>query len=310
MSVILLATAGTMLVLPAFGRWLGRRLDPWEWARLTAVMLTGGLVVLEVALVLLSIPTLVGAVGVQGLAAACRRVLGDLAPGGVSIGSSAAVVAVLLPALAVRGIRRARRVSREMHVEAWLGHHEATDGIDLVVLPTGRLLAYSVDEGPRQIVISDGLADALAPDELAGVIRHERAHLRHRHQRYLLLAAAVESALPFLHASTRSLRAALERWADEDAAGTNGRTRFAVHRALLRVTGVLVPARSVAAFTTCGTVVERAAALAGPRAASSSAHRLVAYAILALLSVAIGVAFAAWGAEANLILSTAGLCVL
>lgn len=308
MTLVLLGAAVVMLTLPAFGRLVGSRLDPAEWARLLAAMLLVGFAALELALVLLALPTVLAAAGVPELASACRRLLGELAPGGISVGWSAAVLAVVLPVRAAWGTRAARRVTGEMHVEEWFGRHEARDGVEVVVLPAPHVLAYSVHATPAQVVISDGLVDTLAPDELAAVLRHELAHLRHGHQRYLVLAAALEHAVPFATPSTRPLRAALERWADEHASGASPERRASLRAALLRVTDAMVGAPPVAAFTTAGTVLERAAALEQPRVASSCFRRVVAYLTIASLAATVVAALVVWIAEAHMMLAMAGFC--
>src|SRR5690242_10797128 len=107
MSVVIL---GLGLLLLASPRWLsplGRSLHPRERMRLGLAGLIAGASLAEVALVLLAVPTVLSAMGVDSLAIACRRLLGDLAPGGLQVGWSAAALAILLPLVAYRGWRRA-----------------------------------------------------------------------------------------------------------------------------------------------------------------------------------------------------------
>src|SRR6266540_2873754 len=59
-------------------------------------------------------------------------------------------------------------------------------------------VAFSTAGRPGQVVISHGLITALSDSELAAVLRHELAHLHHRHQRYLVLAGAVQHSLGLL----------------------------------------------------------------------------------------------------------------
>jgi hypothetical protein len=306
-TLVLVAIAVVMLALPRAARRLGRRMVPADWARITAGLLVVGFVALEVALVLLSLPTLLQAVGVPGLANACRRMLGELAPGGVSVGWSAAILALVLPALALDGLRRSRNAARQMRVEAWLGVHEDRGGAEVVVLPTRHLLAYSVAGDPPQIVISRGLVKAIPREEVDAIVRHERAHLRHGHARYLRLASALERAVPFCCPSTRALRVALERWADEDAAGESATKRATVRRALFRMTGALDDS-AVAAFTSAGMLVERAAALERPPVAPARLRRVTAYGTVLAFIGALVIGVAAWAAEANMMLGMARFC--
>lgn len=309
MTLVLLAIASVMLALPRAARGVGSRILPADWARVTAGFLLVGFVALEISLVLLATPTLLRAVGVEGLANACRRMLGELAPGGVSVGWSAAILAVVLPVLGVNGLHRSRRAQRQMYVEQWLGLHDRREDTELVVLPTRHSVAYSVPGVPPQIVISQGLVEALPADELDTVIRHEHAHLQHHHDAYLRLAAVLERALPFSYASTRVLRVALERWADEDAAGPNPANRATVRRALFRMTDVL-EAPSVAAFSSADTIAERATALERPAVRPSRFCRATAYGALLTLVGMLVVGVAAWAAEVNMMLGMARFCPL
>jgi beta-lactamase regulating signal transducer with metallopeptidase domain len=140
------------------------------------------------------------------------------------------------------------------------------------VLPSRRLFAYGIAGQPSQVVVSDGLVDTLAEEELAAVLRHEATHLRHHHERQLLVASVVEhtlGAVPLIRRSVAVLRCALERWADEEAA-TSDADRASVRSALLRVTEAMV-AGEVVAFVTAATVAERIEALEAARPRSACA---------------------------------------
>ncbi|MDH5291192.1 MAG: M56 family metallopeptidase [Acidimicrobiia bacterium] len=82
------------------------------------------------------------------------------------------------------------------------------------------------------IIISSTILDVLRPTERQALLAHEQAHLRHRHDRYLLVATLARG-LPVLTTLARKLSQALERWADEDAATTTG-DRLIVARAVAR----------------------------------------------------------------------------
>ncbi|MGH2386008.1 MAG: M56 family metallopeptidase [Candidatus Limnocylindria bacterium] len=310
MGVALLASGAGLLLLPALSRPLGRQLPPHQWARLCAIALGAGGAIVEVAAALYAAPTVFRAAGIPAIAALCERMLGTLVPGGAWAGWVAAAVATMMPALAGIGVRRARRTQHAVHAEPWLGEHADWHGLDLVVLPTAHPVAVSVPGDPAQIIVSEGLLASLEPSALEFVLRHEAAHLEHGHHRYLLLATAMDHALAFFppaRASTRAMRAALERWADEVAAGARPADRRTLRDALLDVTGAIV-SPALAAFSTSDTVVERVDALDRDVPRPGLATRAALYTPgLALGGVAI-VALGTWAANAQMIVAMAGQC--
>ena len=310
MALVLLTGGLCLLALPALARRLGRRLDPAEWARLCAGVLGGGAAVFEFAVVLVALPTVARAAGFPELAHVCERMLGVMAPGSGLVGWAAATVAALLAVLALRGVWRAWRTQRRFRIEPELGQHRPYGAHELVVLPTDALLALSVGGRPGQIVVSQGLVDTLSAAELAAVVRHEAAHLDHDHHRFLLLAAAVDAALgrvPLVRRSVVALRTALERWADEDAAGAHETGRSTVRSALVGVAlAVVDPA--VAAFTGVDDVVERLDALEAPTPRPTLARRVAVYAPVSVVSVGVLVAIGGWAGHVRAMLAVAGAC--
>jgi Zn-dependent protease with chaperone function len=146
--------------------------------------------------------------------------------------------------------RRTRRLQRAARIDEWVGEHRQLPEATLVVLPIDAVVAYATPGSPSQVVVSRGLTRVLRADELDAVVRHELAHLRHRHHRDLALAAVVDAALgwiPGLRASTAALRLGIERSADEEAAERPG-AREATRRALLKATETMLA--PVPAFTT------------------------------------------------------------
>jgi Zn-dependent protease with chaperone function len=307
--VLLLGGLG-LLALPGAARRLGRQLLPAEWARLSAGLLLGGAAVVWVSAVLFAAPTVLRALGVPHLAEACERMLGPLTPGGAAVGWSALAVVVALPMFSAVGFVRGRREQRRCQIEPWLGQHERFGRHDLVTLPTDALLALSVAGCQSQIVVSRGLVAALSPSELAAVLRHEAAHLEHRHQRFLLLASALEhgfAVVPFVRRSTRALRAALERWADEAAAGGECASRAVLRSALLGVTMAIVnPA--VAAFAAAETVIERLDALDGDAGRPSALRHVAVYLPALAVSAAVLVALGVWAGNVQALLAMSGRC--
>ena len=312
MTLVLLVSAIGALLLPTLARSLGRRLPPAEWARLCVVLLAVGAAAVEVALLVIGLTSVLDLAGVHEFADFCERMLGTALPGGAPNGLAAAGAAVLLGTMATRQLLRARRTRRAVRVEPTLGRHRAGEGHDLVVLPSRRLFAYGIAGQPSQVVVSDGLVGTLAENELAAVLRHEATHLRHHHQRHLLVASVVEhtlGAVPLVPRSAAVLRCALERWADEEAAISDA-DRASVRSALVRVTEAMV-AGEVAAFVTAATVAERLEALqAGrPRRASARWRALVYGPAAALLAVAVASA-AGLLEHVTVVHLLAGLCSL
>jgi Zn-dependent protease with chaperone function len=66
--------------------------------------------------------------------------------------------------------------------------------------------------------MSSGLVEFLDDDELSVVLAHERAHGRHRHDRYLVIAKLGVAVAPMFRPLSSRLEFSLERWADESAA--------------------------------------------------------------------------------------------
>lgn len=310
MALLLLTGGLCLLALPALARRLGRRLDPAEWARLCAGLLGVGAAVLELGVMLVALPTVAPAAGFPELAHICERMLGVMAPGTGPVGWGAAAVAAILALLGLRGVWLAWRTQRRFRIEPELGEHRPYGAHELVVLPTESLLALSVGGRPGQIVVSQGLVDTLSPAELAAVVRHEAAHLDHDHHRFLLLAAALDAVLgrvPLVRESVVALRTALERWADEDAAGAHEPDRTTVRSALV---GVALAAGdpAVAAFTGVDDVVERLDALEAPAPRPSLARRFAVYAPVVVVSVGVLVVIGGWAGHVRAMLAVAGPC--
>src|SRR5207245_1911276 len=94
MSVVMLGLGMMLVASPWWLSPLSRSLHPRERMRLSVAGLVLGVALVEFALILLAVPTMLSAFGVESLATACRRLLGHLAPGGLQVGWSAASLAV------------------------------------------------------------------------------------------------------------------------------------------------------------------------------------------------------------------------
>ncbi len=141
-------------------------------------------------------------------------------PGGVGVGASAAAVA--------------------MGASVWRtlqsGHRQRAlvpDGDTLLVLATDEPTAFAVPGDPGCIVVSSGMLRALDGDERRVLFAHERAHLDHRHHRYLWVTGMAAAVVPALQPLQARVRFAAERWADEEAVKVVG-DRQLVARAICR----------------------------------------------------------------------------
>jgi hypothetical protein len=310
MSLLLLVSGLGLLAIPACARSLGRRLPPAEWAKICAALLAAGAIVVETGLAIQAAPTVLRIVGLEDIADLCEHALGTVAPGGAPVGIAAAIGAVAIAGMAGRALLDARQAQRMARVEHDIGWHGTLYGHDLVVLPTSKLVAFTTGGRPGQVVMSDGLIGALSNEQLAAVLRHELAHIRRRHHRYLFVASAVERSLgrlPLVCRGVAALRCAVERWADEEAAGPAPTGRASVRGALLRV-AELASMPEVAAFTTPGTVAERLEALQVDPTGRAIGPRTMVYLPVALLLIAATVALDGILTHVTFLHMLAGLC--
>ncbi|HEX4222449.1 MAG TPA: M48 family metalloprotease [Pseudonocardiaceae bacterium] len=88
----------------------------------------------------------------------------------------------------------------------------------VVVLDSATVDAFVTPAPSGQIIVTAALWDALAPEERRVVLAHERSHLAHRHTWWTLAAELAAAINPLLRPTAASIRRAVERWADEDAA--------------------------------------------------------------------------------------------
>jgi Zn-dependent protease with chaperone function len=214
------------------------RCPPAEWSRVTALSLALGAATVYVGLVLTALPTLLEGVHLDGVASICGDVLRRLTWAQEPVGWAATVLSVALPVLAVIALLHARRSARRAHIEPWLGEHIDQGEFELVVVPVRALVAVGVPGRRPQIVISTGLVSELDEPRLSAVIRHEAAHHRLRHRRYLLLASVIDRAfgvVPFVGRSTHTLRDAIEQWADAAAVGGTPAAASNLRAAILAV---------------------------------------------------------------------------
>ena len=295
----LLVAPGVLLPsLPLGGR---------ESARIAASALVAGLVLVAGGLLLLAAPAIVGVAHLGDFADMCARALTPSTPRHDVVGLVAGGLALLATTSGTAAGWRARRGAQEARAEPWLGHHEDRHAYDLVVLPTDRIVAFSVPGRKPQVLISDGLLSHLDAREVDAVIRHEAAHHAARHSRYVALAVFVEGAFRPLRCVSRStdvLRSALEDWADVDAVSSSPTLRASLRSALLTVA--------------CHRIAENRAWSSGfiPRARdlddAPTKHRMISVMVkhspLTLISTALILLALAWAGGVHHLAAASGYC--
>lgn len=283
-SLLLPAMVGVGVALVS-GR-LQRRLAPSHAAATFAFLAATGAVAVVAFVSVVTAIFLSGLPLVSALLPWCEAVAGHhQLPAWIGVGASAAAVA--MGASARRTQQRGRR------------HRDLVpEGDTFLVLGIDEPTAFAVPGDPGCIVVSSGMLRALDGDERRVLFAHERAHLDHRHHRYLWVAGMAAAVVPALQPLQARVRFAAERWADEEAVKVVG-DRQLVARAICRaalaqhaypafpmaLAGVGVPARVDALLSEAplrsplrrvGLIAATASALLAASAASSvQIHHLV-----------------------------------
>ena len=177
------------------------------------------------------------------------------------------------------------------------------------MLPSTTMVAASVPGRPGQVILSQGVLEALSGSELDAVIRHEVAHLDAGHSRYLLLALVVERALgwlPMTRKSTDALRLSLEQWADAAVVRDLGSSRPIIGALRSYVFASLSP--HTAAFSAAETLGERLRALTQGSPATSQRSRLLTYVLMAAPMLLAGASFLALAARTHQLVAMAPYC--
>jgi Zn-dependent protease with chaperone function len=187
------------------------------------------------------------------------------------------------------GLRRARAYHRQL---LDLVAYERREIPDALIIDDRRATAYSLPGRHGRIVVSSGAVAALASDELAAVLAHERAHVTAHHDLVLFPFETLASRAPRSHALAavaEDVRTLLEMAADDYALSVSDPCTFA--RALCKLAGDGDPSLS---FGSDSTAVSRRAqrALDHHRRAGLIAvgSGLSSFGVLALPIVAIFVA--------------------
>jgi Zn-dependent protease with chaperone function len=185
------------------------------------------------------------------------------------------------------GTRR-RRAHHRMMVDLLGEYRRELGGVR--VLDVAEPLAYCLPGMRSRVVLSRGTLAALSGAELAAILRHERAHLRARHDLVLEAFTAVHTAFPRFVRSGSALSAVrllVELLADDSAVRAAGPRPLA--RALVTCACGPIPAGALAAGGP--TTVIRVRRLSGPpnsRAFSVAAY-CAAAAILVIPTLAVAI---------------------
>jgi Zn-dependent protease with chaperone function len=256
-DVCLAGVAALVLLLAA--RPAARRLPPARAALLLTVAALGAATVWVIVVGLLAV-LLVGQVP---LVATVGRWSARLVGAGDPVPTIASVAAWIAVVVGVAGAwALARRLAGE--ARRWLPAYRSDPCAGLlVVVDDPQPAAVAVPGWPGRIVVSSGMLRALPAAERQVLLAHERCHLDHAHWLFRFLVRLAAAACPLVHPYVAACDQALERWADESAAGTTGDrilTAQAVARAALARHGSTA---AVAGFTD-GKVGDRVAALLAP----------------------------------------------
>lgn len=270
------------VVLGASAPWLGRRLPPATAVRLlTAAMYvtalaTGFVLAVAGVLVLAQIPVL------AALGHWSARVVAVGLPVPVAVGGLAAVTVCGL-LLAV--LHRVRVSGRDLMLAAVACRRLGPSVAGLVVVDDEEPDAYALPGVGGRVVVSTGMLRALPAEERRVLLAHETAHLTYRHHLWVQAAELAAAANPLLRPAARTVRVAVERWADEIAAAEvddRALAARALARAALARTAARreLPSLAAALAGADGAVADRARALlAGP----PKRRRLLAGAVAGLM---------------------------
>ncbi|HTI26811.1 MAG TPA: M48 family metalloprotease [Kutzneria sp.] len=281
MTAATLAALTAMLVFTAVAPRLGRRLPP---AIATIALTVGSLLVAGstgFVLTVLALTWLGQAPLIAWLAEWSPTALGASTP--IPTFVAAGCLALLVAAVARTAIRAFRRGRALVAVRR--AHRGSPNAV--IVVDSDRPDAFATPSPGGRIVITSTLMAALTPAEQQVVLAHERAHLRHWHAWWLLLADLAEAANPLLRPTFATVQHAVERWADENAAHHTG-DRTLVARTIARVALLRhgTATRPAALAATGGQVPQRVRALLAPRPARRTLLAGVLVALLAFSTLA------------------------
>jgi Zn-dependent protease with chaperone function len=192
------------------------------------------------------------------------------------------IVAVLQVAIGTRRRRAHHRMLVDLLGAAGTGH--------LRIIDVAEPLAYCLPGVRSRVVVSKGALNTLSDKEITAILRHERAHLRARHDLVLEMFTAVHAAFPRFVRSARALdavRLLVEMLADDAAVRAAGPTPLA--RALVACAAGPTPSGALAVGGPSTVVrVRRLSGRGNSRVVATGAY-LAAAAILVVPTVALAV---------------------
>jgi Zn-dependent protease with chaperone function len=269
---------------------------------------------LLVSVVLAGLTLLVPATAVsEGLAAILDACAATIAGVYRSPGQLAAVLAGIalsvgtLVRLGWVAARSGLHIRRERHRlrAAILARTRPEPSLDAAILDSDRPAAFCLPGRRRTVVVTTAALAALSADELAGVLAHERAHLRGRHHLAVGAARILDRAFPGVPLFSRGrmeIDRLIELQADDAAARLIDRVEIA--SALVTLAGMRAPAAALPAAQGAG--VFRVSRLLRPTDPVGPLSRLAV--VGAAVAVVAGpVALAAWPLASAV---TSGLCLL
>ncbi|GIH95189.1 M56 family metallopeptidase [Planobispora siamensis] len=232
-----------------------------------------------------AIPASVVGHGLAAFFEACAALLshGEVlaSPAAYAALSGAAAIAARIAYCGAAVLVRARR-ERRRHAGMLtiLGRHDGELGA--VVLEHDEAAAYCLPGRKGRAVITTAALRALAPEQVAAVLAHERAHLRGRHHLVLAAAEAFCLAFPRLPLFTRAgaeVARLVELLADDVAARHHPRVHIAA--ALVRLATGRAPVFTLGAGGE--TALTRVRRMLHPAAPLRRGERLAGLAAVALL---------------------------
>jgi Peptidase family M48 len=190
----------------------------------------------------------------HGLAAffeACKELISDGAAwssvnGRLAVAAAGILVARIAFTGAAMLLRTSRQRRRHAQMLMLIGRHDGDLGA--VVVDYDERLVYCLPGRNGQAVITAGALRCLAPEQVAAVLAHERAHLCGRHHLLLAGAEILDRALPGVPIFRRArvgIARLVELLADDVAARRHPRIEIAA--ALVRLATGRVPAFALGA---------------------------------------------------------------
>ena len=252
-SLSLLCVAAAILVVGprlAGASWTQQapRLAIFTWQSLTVSAV--GTVVLAGVTLLIPITALAGDLGaiVHACAVSVATAYGSSAflPGKLLGAFLAGVVPAWVMICGARVLLGGWRSRRELHRSLRLVT-QPDAGLGVVVLDAAAPAAFCVPGRASQIVITQGALDCLSPRELDGVLAHELAHLRGRHNLAVALSQILARAFPWIRlfqVATQETRELIELLADDTAVQKVDRVSLA--SAIVRLAEMRAPAAAMA----------------------------------------------------------------